>query len=56
MPAVSKKQLGLMFASAAGKSRKKGGPSKKVAKEFIKATPHGGKGLPMRMPKSPKGY
>ena len=37
MPITSKAQQRLMYAAAAG--RVKDGPSKKVAKEFIAATP-----------------
>jgi len=37
MPMTSKAQSRLMYAAAAGKV--KDGPSKKVAKEFIEATP-----------------
>lgn len=37
MPITSKSQSRLMYAAAAGKV--KDGPSRKVAKEFIEATP-----------------
>lgn len=37
MPITSKAQQRLMYAAAAGKA--KDGPSKKVAREFIEATP-----------------
>lgn len=37
MPLKSKKQMRLMYAAAAGKA--KNGPSKKVAKKYIKETP-----------------
>jgi hypothetical protein len=50
MPITSKAQQRLMYAAASGKA--KDGPSKKVAKEFIEATP---KQAYAEMPEKAKG-
>ena len=51
MPPKSKAQAGFMGAIIAGKARKKG-PSKKVAREFLRG--HKVKGLPRKVRKKKK--
>ena len=52
MPPKSKRQARFLGAVAAGKARKKGGPSRTQAREMLRGSKQ--KGLPERAPKRKK--